>query len=213
MVHYPVHFDVQPSPRFSRVQLGLRVVVLLALGAAGLSLGLLFALVFFLLPVVAAVRVAAHQDAESYVRDDGPRILFALRWLAAATAWLGLATEQFPRERPEETVTLELETVALPTMGGAAARVLLGLPSAIVLAVLSWIGGFVWLWAALNILIEETIGARVGAYLLGIQRWTYRLLVYQAALVDEYPPFGFEEGIPRQQGPQSPLSTFKNSAP
>ncbi len=61
------------------------------------------------------------------------------------------------------------------------------------LAILCWIGVFVWLWAALSILLFERVGPDAFGYLVGLQRWSIRLLAYQASLVDEYPPFSFTE--------------------
>ena len=67
------------------------------------------------------------------------------------------------------------------------------LPSALVLGLLSLFGALVWLWAVLSILLNQTVPRSAWAYLSGVQRYTYRLLAYQAALVDEYPPFALSE--------------------
>jgi hypothetical protein len=69
--------------------------------------------------------------------------------------------------------------------------VLAGLPAALVVAVLGWIGVFVWLWAAVSVLVGEHVGRAAFGYLVGLQRYCLRLLVYQASLVDDYPPFSF----------------------
>jgi hypothetical protein len=95
-------------------------------------------------------------------------------------------------------VTLELE--ATPHRTGARSapiwRVLTGIPSALVLGILAWIGTFVWLWAALSILISERVSTGAFNYLVGLQRWSLRLLAYQASLVDEYPPFSLSDAAP-----------------
>ncbi len=52
---------------------------------------------------------------------------------------------------------------------------------------------FVWAWAALSILLWERVGPGAFDYLVGLQRWSIRLLAYQASLVDEYPPFSLSE--------------------
>jgi len=72
-------------------------------------------------------------------------------------------------------------------------RVITGLPSALALGFLCWIGVFVWMWAALTILFAERVGPGALAYLTGLQRWSVRLLVYQAGLVDAYPPFSLSD--------------------
>jgi len=43
------------------------------------------------------------------------------------------------------------------------------------------------------ILVAQRVGPHAFAYLVGLQRWSIRLLAYQASLVDEYPPFSLSE--------------------
>jgi len=164
------------------------------LGALGVSFGAAFALGFLALPVFAAVRLSSPGAAEhSYVAEDGPRVIAVLRWLAALSAWAGLIAEHVPRRTPEETLHIDIDATAHPTPGSALLRLLTGLPSALVLAFLCWVGMVVWLWAALTILVTERVGPGAFHYLVGLQRWSIRLLAYQASLVDEYPPFSFSE--------------------
>ena len=70
--------------------------------------------------------------------------------------------------------------------GAAALRIFFGIPSAFVLGVLSFVGVFVFCWAAVAILFSESIPRSAWAHLVGLQRFGYRLLAYQAGLVDEY---------------------------
>jgi len=195
MSEYPVHYRVERPDRFTRLQLLVRVVAFCALGALGLSFGTVFLFAYLALPVYAASRLAASDPAE-YAAHDGPRVVGALRWLAAVCAWAGLITDHLPARTPDEIVKLEIESAANPTASSAMWRILTGLPSALVLAVLCWIGGLVWLWAALSILFAQRVGPGAFHYLVGLQRWSIRLLAYQASLVDEYPPFSFEDAPP-----------------
>lgn len=59
------------------------------------------------------------------------------------------------------------------------------------LALVGMVGMLVWLWAALSILFTLHVGGGAFHFLEGLQRWTMRLLVYQASLVEAYPPFSF----------------------
>lgn len=190
---YPVHYGIERPARFTRVQLAIRVAVFVVLGMLGLSFGAVFLFAYLLLPLVAASRLASTGDPERYVREDGPRILRVLHWFAAVSAWAGLVADRLPHRSPEEVVRLRVETWARPTPGSAALRLITGIPSALVLMVLGWIGVLVWLWAALTVLVSERVGAGAFSFLVGLQRWSLRLLVYQAALVDDYPPFSFED--------------------
>jgi uncharacterized protein DUF4389 len=195
MAAYPVHYSIEHPPRFSRINLLVRAIAFVALGICGLSFGTVFLVAYLLLPVIAASRLSGAGDPDAYLRQDGPRIVAALRWLAALSAWAGLTAERLPSRSPGETVTLEVAETAhrAATPSSAIWRVISGIPSALVLAILCWIGMFVWLWAALSILLHERVGAGAFQYLVGLQRWSTRLLAYQASLVDEYPPFSFTD--------------------
>ncbi len=192
---YPVHYSIQFPPRFTRLQLAMRVAAFFALGMVGLSFGTVFMFAFLGLPVLAATRIS-RRDSAVYVSDDGPRIVGALRWFAAASAWAGLVAEELPGRSADETVRLDVETGTRSTPRSAIWRVITGIPSALVLAVLCGIGLFVWMWAALSILLFQRVGPGAFRYLVGVQRWSIRLLAYQASLVDEYPPFSFSESLP-----------------
>lgn len=190
----PVHLAVEQPVRFTRLQLLLRVVVFCTLGMVGLSFGGLFVFAYVALPVYAAIRAASPEGAAAYVRVDRVHVVGLLRWLAAVNAWVGLVTDRLPVRSPDEVVELRVEGGSSPpTVGSALVRVLTGLPSALVLMLLGCIGAFVWIWAALTILLTERVGPASSAYLLGLQRWSVRLLAYQACLTDAYPPFSFED--------------------
>lgn len=195
MTLYPVHYDVPRPLYFSRLQLLLRLIAFCAIGALGLSFGAVFVAAYVALPAFAAARISAEGGAR-YVERDGPRVIAALRWFAAVSAWAGLIAEEPPMSSPEETVHFAIEGRPMGTAGSAVWRLVTGLPSAFVLAILCWFGVLVWMWAALTVLISERVGERAFLYLVGLQRWSIRLLAYQASLVDEYPPFSFKDNAP-----------------
>ncbi len=193
---YPVHYSVEQPPRFSRLQLLGRLLAFCALGMLGLSFGALFAFLFVILPAYAGSRLATRSsDPASYAAEDGPRVVKILRWFAALTAWTGLVAERLPDTAPEETIRLDVTGPANVSPMAALVRVVTGIPSAIVLGILCWFGVVVWMWAAITILVGERVGPHAFRYLVGLQRWSIRLLVYQASLVDEYPPFSFSDTV------------------
>jgi hypothetical protein len=192
MSNYPVRYHVDHPPRFERLQLLVRVVAFWALGLCGLSLGTVFLLLYLGLPLWAAIRLSAR-DPAGYSREDGPRIVRFLGWVAALMAWAGLITDRMPVYAPGETVELEIDRTAHPTPQSAMLRMVTGLPSAFILAILGAVGTLVWLWAALTIIVSERVGDGAFHYLVGVQRWAVRLLAYQASLVDEYPPFSLTD--------------------
>lgn len=194
MTGYPLRYSVAQPARFDRFQLLVRLIAFCALGLLGLSFGAIFAFAYLALPVYAASRLAATDESNEYALRDGPRVLGALRWLAAVSAWASLVADRLPSRTAEETVQLSLQGQVRPSAVSAIWRVAAGLPSALVLAVLGWLGVLVWLWAALSVLLYERVGPRAFDYLVGLQRWSLRLLAYQASLVEEYPPFSFDDG-------------------
>jgi hypothetical protein len=208
IMHYPVHYSVEQPERFTRVQLGLRVAAFIVIGLVGLSVGLILAIAYVGLAAFAALRLGASDEGRApYHEEDGPRVMRGLAWFAAIFAWLGLVTDRLPQRGPDQLVRLEIDPDAARgaelTTSAALMRLLVGLPSALALAVLYFIGIFVWLWSAIRILVEERVGDTAHAYLTGVQRWTLRLLAYQAYLVEPYPPFGFEDEPPRRPVEQS----------
>ncbi|MBE7454234.1 MAG: DUF4389 domain-containing protein [Kofleriaceae bacterium] len=195
MSTYPVHLQVVRPQRFTRLQHAIRVLAFVALGVLGISFGALFLAAYLGLPAFVASRLAGQRAAPAEP-GDAPRLTRLLHWMAAVSAWTGLTAEHLPARSPEETVRFEIEGQTHPTPASALWRVLTGLPSALVLAVLGCLGGLVWLWAALSVLITERVGDGAHHYLEGLQRWSVRLLAYQASLVDEYPPFSFADAPP-----------------
>ena len=196
MSDYPVHYHVKRSERLTRLQLAVRVVAFMAIGMLGLSFGMIFAFLYLGLPAYAASRLA--KDEAGYLDGDGKQVEKVLGWFAAITAWAGLTAEHLPGSGPEEQVELVIDAQGdfRPTANGAIWRVLKGIPSALVLGILSWVGIVMWVWAAVSILLAERVRKTPFEFLQGLQRWSVRLLAYQASLVEDYPPFSFGDARP-----------------
>ncbi len=210
MTTYPVHYDVHRPERSTRLQLAVRIVALLVVAALGVSFGAVLLFAYVALPVLAAIRVSAAAGPDAYVNEDGPKIRKALHWFAAILAWTGLTAERLPAHSPDETVAFAIEGGgARPTAASAIVRLITGIPSALVLALLGVLGALVWLWAALSILFVERVGDGAFRYLVGLQRWTLRLFTYQASLVEPYPPYSFSEAPP----PELPTGRVAAEAP
>jgi len=188
---YPVHLSVVQPSRFTRLQLALRMVAFLVLGLLGIGFGLVFVVAYVALPAFACLRLSSHHDR--YFDEDAPKVLRLLRWLAAVSGWAGLIAEHLPTGAPDESIRIAVAGRPHATASLALLRLLTGIPSALVLGLLCVLGGFVWVWAAFSILFFERVGPHAFRYLVGLQRWSVRLLAYQASLVDPYPPFSFAE--------------------
>ena len=106
-----------------------------------------------------------------------------LRWVVSVIAYMWMLTDRIPGSA-ETTVRFEVERSGTPTTGSALLRILTAIPSACVLGLLTFVSVIVWIIAAIWILIAETYPESLYGYQRGIVRWTARLLVYFASLVD-----------------------------
>jgi len=198
---YPVSFSVTRPERYSRAQLGLRVVLFLLIGVLGFSLGALFLALYLALPAFAAIALSGDRSGlgdlgdlggRSVERDASP-IARLLRWIMAMYAYFALLTDRFPISEPERDVHLEIRQGGVPTVSSALLRIIYGIPSLVVLALLLCVAAVAWLVAFVLVLAGQHYGRGLFAFQSGVLRWMARLLAYEASLVDEYPPFSLAE--------------------
>ncbi|HEX7841670.1 MAG TPA: DUF4389 domain-containing protein [Kofleriaceae bacterium] len=200
---YPVQLDVTSPPRFDRVQLALRVVVAIALGWVGITAGWLSWLLFLALPVIAAI-IVSTRGPRHYLDEFGPGLWRVLRWLLAFWAYMLLLVDRFPTD--ENTgVDVELQIDSHPTVGSALLRLITSIPSGVVLALLGIVSWVLVIVGAVMILIECRVPAGILGFQRGILRWQARLLAYHASLVDEYPPFSFEDAHQPRPGDRASM--------
>jgi hypothetical protein len=180
---YPVAFDVVRPPRFQRAHVFLRIAVLVVIGWIAHPIGLLWIGV----PVVAAVLISRNRG-RSYVDEEGPTVARILGWIVELGAYLALVTDRLPGEGAGVSFRVE-RSGAQPTIGGALLRIVSVIPSLIVLALLTFVGGIVWMIAVVCVLVSETYPEGMWKFMLGLVRWEACVLAYLASLVDRYPPF------------------------
>ncbi len=179
-----VRFAVDYPKRFERVQVLLRAVIIWLAALVGIPLGWILYLGF---PVLAAVLIS-QKDGQRYLQEDRERMTGVLRWIVAALAYMWILTDRLPGS-DEQPVRFELEPSGNPTVGSALVRILTAIPSAFVLALLTFVSAIVWIIAAIWVLIAETYPEALYGFQRSIVRWTARLLAYLGSLVDPYPPF------------------------
>lgn len=184
----PVRFDVDHQPEFRRVQVVLRLLILIAISWVAHPLGL----IWLGLPIVAAILVS-QKGGQRYLEEDGAKVTRVVRWIVAAIAYLALLTDELPGGR-EGAVRFEVERSGSPTVRSALLRILYAIPSLIVLAILGMVGAVVWVVALVLVLVNETYPESFWRFLCGLVRWYARLFAYLASLVDQYPPFRLETG-------------------
>lgn len=189
---YPATFDVQPPKEFDKAQVALRIVIVLVLAFLQIG-GFIFGGAYLILPVVAAILIS-QKGAEQYLAEAEAGPTKWLRYILGFYSYMALATDRVPTQAPEEVVDLNVQTTGTPTVGSALLRIILAIPHAIVLALLGIVFGIVWLIAAISILLNGTYPDWASGFIRGYMRWTARLMAYMASLVDEYPPFSFDNG-------------------
>ena len=195
METYPVVFEVAPRMRWERMQVLLRVAILIVLGFLGMSLGWALCALYVILPVLAAILIS-REGADGYIAGPGARVLRVLRWWNAFVAYFFMLTDRFPAtEEDLAAVRFDVVPRGTPTVGSALLRLVTSLPEALVLAVLLCLGGLVWLVAAGAVLINERVPGFALRYLRFLVALQARMFVYHASLVDLYPPLGHAEGV------------------
>jgi len=181
---HPVHFLAEPPARMQRVHVLIRLVLLIALGTIGISS--LYWFLYLALPALAALLISQH-GAGRYLFQSAPRAVRALRWLAAAYAYLWLLTDDLPGSESAHPIELYVEPGGAPTISSALLRILFSIPAAILLAVLSFVGVLFWILGAFWILIAQHVPAGISDYLAATLRYQFRLVAYHLSLVGRYP--------------------------
>jgi hypothetical protein len=115
-------------------------------------------------------------------------------YIIAAYAYLGLLTDRLPNEPVNQTLRFEVRPTGTPSVGQALLRIILAIPHAIVLGLLSIVAAILIVVAGIMILIQEKYPEGIYSFLRGYMRWYVRLLAYLGSLVDEYPPFALDTG-------------------
>ena len=185
MVDYPVTFDVVARPaKFQRPQVLIAILVAMVLGVVTW-----FAYVVF--PIMAALWIS-QKGSEKYLDEDGPKMTGWLRSIVTYYAYVFFLIDRLPSEGVEEQVKFEVQRGGNPSVGSALLRWFYSIPSWIVLGVLGWVAGILWLVAAVQVLIQENYSEGIYNYFRGYMRWQARLLGYHVSLVEQYPPFALD---------------------
>lgn len=196
MAAYGATFDIDRPESFNRVHVVIRILEIVVLSILASVLGWIFGvfyLIILIIPILAAVLIS-QKGAERYLAESPETMTKWLRYIIAFYAYLLLLTDKLPNENPVEYLRFEVSPSGTPTAGNALLRIVLAIPSALVLAILAIIGLALALFAAVMILINETYPEAIYDYLRGLVRWEARLLSYLASLVDAYPPFALDTG-------------------
>ncbi len=155
MASYAATFDIAQPQKFDRVQIAIRILIVVVLSILGGLVSWLYGAVYLAVPVVAAILIS-QRGAERYLAEADDNMAKWLRLLLAFYAYMGLLTDRLPNEEPKETLHFEVATNGSPTAGSTLWRIIKAIPSAFVLGLLGIVAAFLILFAAIMILIQET---------------------------------------------------------
>jgi hypothetical protein len=183
---HPVQLVVEPATRIPRSHVLIRLVLLLALTAVGVSS--VYWCLYLALPALVAL-VVAKKGGVGYLAEDTPRVVRALRWIATTYAYLWFLSDELAFAEGS-LVDLRIETEGSPTVGSSLSRLVYGLPALLLVGVLSVAGALVWIVAAVVALVTERMPAALADFLALTLRLQLRFAAYHLSLVDRYPSFG-----------------------
>jgi hypothetical protein len=127
-----------------------------------------------------SVRVG-QKSGQRYLDENGPMLTRVFTWILGVIAYLAMLTDRLPT-RDEQRVRFEVERSGSPTVGSTLLRILYSIPSLIVLAILVFVGAFVWLLAVVLVLVNERYPESAWRFLCGLVRWEAYLFAYLASL-------------------------------
>lgn len=183
MTPHPVQLHVEPS-RMDRVQVIVRLTLLVALGAIGCSA--IYWVLYLALPLVVALLITRDGPAR-YLTQDGPVVVRIVRWFAGAYAYLWLLTDALPDTGAAGPVRLEVEVGGQPDVGSALSRWLTSLPGLVLLVILSVAASLLWIMAAISVLATQRVPAVIADFIAMKLRFQFRLIAYHLSLTGAYP--------------------------
>jgi hypothetical protein len=170
---------------------------------------------FFLVSVVAFFAILF---TERYPRGLFDFNLGVLRWTWRVSfySYAALGTDRYPPftlgEEPGYPATLELDYPTRLSRGLVLVKWwLLAIPQYIVIGVFTGGGAQGWgagligalvLFAGVSLLFRERYPGGIFDFVMGMDRWIYRVAAYAALMRDEYPPFRLEMGPDEPQAPE-----------
>ena len=185
---HPVQLQISRAERVPRIQVAIRVVLVVALGlVAGSSI---YWLLYLALPALVALDLL-QKGPDAFRSQDAPRLVRVLRWLAGAEGYLYFLTNELPTSAGG-AVDLRVNPSGSPSARSALLRLLSSLPALLLVAVLTAVSSLVWIIAAIFALATERVPHLFGDLFLMVLRLKFRLAAYHLSLVDRYPSLSHE---------------------
>lgn len=183
MNNHPVQLEAHILARTARIQLLIRLALLIAVGSLGLSA--VYGALYLALPALVSL-LLAQKGPEACRTQYVPKVIRVLRWLAAAYGFMWMITDVLPTAAGSP-VDLQIEPSGRPTASSALLRLITSLPALLVLAVLSVVATLLWIVGALFVVVRERMPDGIARFIVLTLRYQFRLVAYHLSLVDRYP--------------------------
>jgi hypothetical protein len=172
---------------------------------------------FYVLTVVAFFAILFTERYPRWIFDFNLGVL-RWTWRVSFYSYFALGTDRYPPfslgEEPGYPATLELDYSARLSRGLVLVKWwLLVIPQYIVIGVFTgggvagWGAGLIGalvLFAGFSLLFRERYPSGMFEFVMGMDRWIYRVIPYAALMRDEYPPFRLEMGPDEPRSPETP---------
>ena len=185
---YPLRYDVEYPEELSRwlifVKWLLMIPHTIILYALSVAAGVIGFIAFF-----------AILFTKRYPRGMFDFVVNVNRWGANVGAYSGLLRDEYPPfswEQGQYAVTYEVDYPEELNRWLPLIKWLLAIPHYIVLLVLFIAVNFAYIIAWFAILFTKRFPRGLFDFIVGVNRWNYRVGAYTALLRDEYPPFSIE---------------------
>lgn len=195
MSPHPVEIQIQSPARFDRPQILVRLVLAIALGYVGLTLGWIACALYLVLPAVAAVFVSAR-GSHAYLTEVGPSVSRVLAWLVGLYAYLLMVIDRPQVSREPAEIRVAIHPGGVPSVQAAVLRLLSSLPAALLLAILLIPAGLFAAVGVVTVIVSRTQLEPLLRFQRAVICYAGRLAAYHAALVDSYPSFALEDAGP-----------------
>lgn len=192
IISYPATLETGFPPRYDRVQVLYRVLLLIAIGFLHQMIGSLAGVLYLFLPILAAMSITRNGGIG--LRSEETRsFINVIDWAVSFYAYFLFVTDHFPYAH-ERDARLSVEAVGSPRVGAALVRLVTTLPHAIVLSVLGFASVLVAIAMAISVLVTGKAPDALHTFQRDVVAWVGRVLAYHSSLVDTYPPFSLSTG-------------------
>ena len=195
MSPHPVEIQIQSPAHFDRLQILVRLVLAVALGYLGLTLGWVACALYLVLPAVAAVFVSAR-GSQAYLAEVGPSVSRVLAWLVGFYAYMLMVIDRPQTSREPAEISVAIHPSGIPSLEAAVLRLLSSLPAALLLAILLVPAALFAAVGVVTVLLSRTQLEPLLRFQRAIICYAGRLAAYHAALVDTYPSFSLDDAGP-----------------